>query len=70
MLVKAISLSIKPLMITLFFLFNLAMIAATGIYYAEPCRNLKTCQFTDVFNAGYFIVVTYVLFVCLSKRTT
>jgi hypothetical protein len=36
------------------------MIFATAIFYAEPCYDLQTCTFTDIFNTGYFVMLTYV----------
>lgn len=53
--------SLRPLGITMFFLFTLIMLLATALFYAEPCYNVQTCQFTDIFNSAYFIMVTYVL---------
>lgn len=52
--------SLRPLGITMFFLFALVMLLATALFYAEPCYNVRTCQFTDIFNSAYFIMVTYV----------
>lgn len=52
--------SLRPLAITLFFLFALVMLLATALFYAEPCYNVRTCHFTDIFNSAYFIMVTYV----------
>lgn len=37
------------------------MMFATGIFYAEPCYDLQECTFTDIFNAGYFVMTTYAL---------
>lgn len=54
----AIKASLRPLGITLFFLFTLVMIVATAIFYAEPCYNVETCTFTDIFNSAYFVMVT------------
>ncbi|OQR99295.1 metalloprotease family M14B [Achlya hypogyna] len=51
---------IAPLQVTGFFLLTIVMMFATALYYAEPCYDVDTCKFTDVFNAGYFIMVTYV----------
>ena len=34
------------------------MMFATAIFYAEPCYNLNTCTFTDIFNAGYFVMLS------------
>lgn len=36
------------------------MVFATAIFYAEPCYDLDACTFTDIFNAGYFVMLTYV----------
>ncbi|DAZ99376.1 TPA: LOW QUALITY PROTEIN: hypothetical protein N0F65_005278 [Lagenidium giganteum] len=55
---KAVGEAIPPLKITLFFLITVVMVFATGIYYAEPCYDLSKCTFTDIFNAGYFVMVT------------
>ncbi|GAB9473699.1 hypothetical protein Gpo141_00010847 [Globisporangium polare] len=55
---EAISKSLAPLRITLFFLIAVVMVFATGVFYAEPCYDLQECSFTDIFNAGYFIMVT------------
>jgi hypothetical protein len=44
----------------LFFLITVVMVFATAIFYAEPCYDLSTCTFTDIFNAGYFVMVTCV----------
>ncbi|KAL7688014.1 putative Ion transport domain, voltage-dependent channel domain superfamily [Plasmopara halstedii] len=55
---QAIKASLRPLSITMFFLFTLVMVLATAIYYAEPCFNVETCTFTDIFNAAYFVMVT------------
>lgn len=52
--------SLRPLGITMFFLCTLVMLLATALFYAEPCYNVHTCQFTDIFNSAYFIMVTYV----------
>ncbi|ETV87321.1 hypothetical protein, variant 3 [Aphanomyces astaci] len=49
---------IPPLQITAFFLITLVMMFATVLYYAEPCYNYTKCQFTDIFNAGYFVMVS------------
>ncbi|KAL3674350.1 hypothetical protein V7S43_000306 [Phytophthora oleae] len=54
----AIKASLRPLSITLFFLFTLVMILATAIFYAEPCYNVETCTFTDIFNSAYFVMLT------------
>ncbi|KAE9024602.1 hypothetical protein PF005_g4077 [Phytophthora fragariae] len=54
----AIKASLRPLGITLFFLFTLVMIFATAIFYSEPCYNVETCTFTDIFNSAYFVMVT------------
>ncbi|OWZ24034.1 Voltage-gated Ion Channel [Phytophthora megakarya] len=54
----AIKASLRPLGITLFFLFTLVMVIATAIFYAEPCYNVETCTFTDIFNSAYFVMVT------------
>jgi hypothetical protein len=54
----AIKASLRPLSITLFFLFTLVMIIATALFYAEPCYNVDTCTFTDIFNSAYFVMVT------------
>ncbi|ETV87348.1 hypothetical protein, variant 1 [Aphanomyces astaci] len=50
--------SLAPLTITLFFLITFIMLFATILYYAQPCYNVSTCVFTDIFNAGYFAMVT------------
>lgn len=50
--------SLRPLGITMFFLFTLVMLLATALFYAEPCYNANTCAFTDIFNSAYFIMVT------------
>ncbi|KAF1794068.1 Voltage-dependent channel, four helix bundle domain [Phytophthora cactorum] len=55
---QSIKASLRPLSITLFFLFTLVMILATAIFYAEPCYNVETCTFTDIFNSAYFVMVT------------
>ncbi|KAJ0410503.1 hypothetical protein ATCC90586_008310 [Pythium insidiosum] len=57
-LYAAIKASVRPLSITMFFLFTLVMILATAIFYAEPCDNVTTCPFTDIFNSAYFMMVT------------
>ncbi|KAF0715080.1 Aste57867_3579 [Aphanomyces stellatus] len=54
----AIAECIPPLLITLFFLITIVMMFATLLYYAEPCYDHRTCPFTDIFNAGYFAMVT------------
>lgn len=64
--------SLRPLGITMFFLCTLVMLLATALFYAEPCYNVHTCQFTDIFNSAYFIMVTYVSFIilpCIRKMT-
>lgn len=33
---------------------------ATALFYSEPCYDLDECRFTDIFNAGYFVMTTYV----------
>ncbi|GMF42455.1 unnamed protein product [Phytophthora fragariaefolia] len=48
----AIKASLRPLSIIMFFLFTLVMILATAIFYAEPCYNVETCTFTDIFNSA------------------
>ncbi|ETW09902.1 hypothetical protein H310_00341 [Aphanomyces invadans] len=50
--------SLAPLTITLFFLITFIMVFATVLFYAQPCYNVGTCVFTDIFNAGYFTMVT------------
>ncbi|ETI34454.1 hypothetical protein F443_19024 [Phytophthora nicotianae P1569] len=55
---QAVRASLRPLSITMFFLFTLVMILATAIFYAEPCYNVETCTFTDIFNSAYFVMVT------------
>ncbi|OQR99256.1 Voltage-gated Ion Channel (VIC) Superfamily [Achlya hypogyna] len=50
--------SVPPLKVTLFFLITIVMMFATMLYYAQPCYNVATCTFTDIFNAGYFVMVT------------
>ncbi|KAI9986775.1 hypothetical protein PInf_025732 [Phytophthora infestans] len=55
---QSIKASLRPLSITMFFLFTLVMILATAIFYAEPCYNVETCTFTDIFNSAYFVMVT------------
>ncbi|KAF0705818.1 hypothetical protein AaE_014366, partial [Aphanomyces astaci] len=50
--------SLAPLTIALFFLITFIMLFATILYYAQPCYNVSTCVFTDIFNAGYFAMVT------------
>ncbi|TMW62042.1 hypothetical protein Poli38472_009535 [Pythium oligandrum] len=55
---QAIRQSVAPLKVTLFFLITIVMVYATAIFYAEPCYDLYTCTFTDIFNAGYFVMVT------------
>ncbi|KAF0714105.1 Aste57867_4041 [Aphanomyces stellatus] len=49
---------LPPLQITLFFLVTIVMVFATLLFYAEPCYNAQMCPFTDVFNAGYFVMAT------------
>ncbi|ETW09882.1 hypothetical protein, variant 1 [Aphanomyces invadans] len=49
---------IPPLQITLFFLITIVMMFGTMLYYAEPCYNYTKCPFTDIFNAGYFVMVS------------
>ncbi|KAH9146146.1 hypothetical protein AeRB84_009957 [Aphanomyces euteiches] len=51
---------VRPLTITFFFLVTIVMVFATVLYYGEPCYNAATCPFTDIVNAGYFVMVTYV----------
>ncbi|KAH7488317.1 Potassium voltage-gated channel protein Shab [Phytophthora ramorum] len=34
------------------------MVIATAIFYSEPCYNVDTCTFTDIFNSAYFVMVT------------
>ncbi|EEY54334.1 Voltage-gated Ion Channel (VIC) Superfamily [Phytophthora infestans T30-4] len=57
-LFRAVSDAIPPLTITLFFLITVVMVFATAIFYAEPCYDLQTCTFTDIFNTGYFVMLT------------
>ncbi|CEG43438.1 voltage-gated ion channel superfamily [Plasmopara halstedii] len=57
-LLRAIAEAIAPLKITLFFLIAVVMVFATAIFYAEPCYDLQTCTFTDIFNTGYFVMLT------------
>lgn len=54
----SIKASLRPLGITMFFLFTLVMLLATALFYAEPCYNVNTCEFTDILNSAYFIIVT------------
>ncbi|CAK4084646.1 unnamed protein product [Aphanomyces euteiches] len=49
---------LPPLRITLFFLGVFVMVFATMLFYAEPCYDASACPFTDIFNAGYFAMVT------------
>lgn len=60
-LFQSVKASLPPLGIILFFLFTLVMVLATALFYAEPCYNVNTCTFTDIFNSAYFIMLTYVL---------
>lgn len=55
---QAIKASLRPLSITMLFLFTLVMVLATAIYNAEPCFDVETCTFTDIFNTAYFVMVT------------
>ncbi|KAJ0411852.1 hypothetical protein ATCC90586_003005 [Pythium insidiosum] len=57
-LFKAAAESVAPLKITFFFLITVVMVFATALFYADPCYDLATCTFTDIFNAGYFVMVT------------
>ncbi|KAG9412886.1 hypothetical protein AC1031_015779 [Aphanomyces cochlioides] len=49
---------LAPLSITLFFLVTFVMHFGAILFYAQPCYNVSTCTFTDIFNAGYFVMVT------------
>ncbi|KAF0715239.1 Aste57867_3495 [Aphanomyces stellatus] len=49
---------VAPLQITLFFLVTIVMVFATMLFYAEPCYDDRTCPFTDIFNAGFFVMAT------------
>ncbi|CAK4616593.1 hypothetical protein LEN26_015389 [Aphanomyces euteiches] len=49
---------LAPLSITLFFLVTFVMLFGAILFYAQPCYNVSTCTFTDIFNAGYFVMVT------------
>ncbi|OQR96559.1 CAAX prenyl protease 1 [Thraustotheca clavata] len=55
---KTLRASIPPLRVTFFFLLTFVMFFATMLFYAQPCYNAATCTFTDIFNAGYFVMVT------------
>ncbi|KAG3010361.1 hypothetical protein PC121_g20003 [Phytophthora cactorum] len=57
-LFRAVADAIPPLTISLFFLITVVMVFATAIFYAEPCYDLQTCTFTDIFNTGYFVMLT------------
>lgn len=57
-LIMSVKASLPPLAIILFFLFTLVMVLATALFYAEPCYNVNTCTFTDIFNSAYFIMLT------------
>ncbi|KAG7390720.1 hypothetical protein PHYPSEUDO_006839 [Phytophthora pseudosyringae] len=57
-LFRAVADAVAPLTITLFFLITVVMVFATAIFYAEPCYDLQTCTFTDIFNTGYFVMLT------------
>ncbi|KAG6613868.1 Voltage-gated Ion Channel (VIC) Superfamily [Phytophthora cinnamomi] len=57
-LLRAAQYSVAPLEITFFFLITVVMVFATAIFYAEPCYDLQTCTFTDIFNTGYFVMLT------------
>ncbi|ETP23259.1 hypothetical protein F441_03591 [Phytophthora nicotianae CJ01A1] len=57
-LFRAVADAIPPLTITMFFLITVVMVFATAIFYAEPCYDLQTCTFTDIFNTGYFVMLT------------
>ncbi|KDO33074.1 hypothetical protein SPRG_01889 [Saprolegnia parasitica CBS 223.65] len=57
-LIRTARASIPPLQVTLFFLITFVMMFATMLFYAQPCYNASTCTFTDIFNAGYFVMVT------------
>lgn len=63
-LIRSVKTSLPPLGVTLFFLFTLVMVLATALFYAEPCYNVNTCTFTDIFNSAYFIMVSYVTNFC------
>ncbi|TMW56161.1 hypothetical protein Poli38472_008809 [Pythium oligandrum] len=54
----SIRVSVPPLIITMFFLFTLVMLLATATFYSEPCYDVDTCPFTDIFNSAYFIMGT------------
>ncbi|KDO33070.1 hypothetical protein SPRG_01885 [Saprolegnia parasitica CBS 223.65] len=60
--IRILAITIKqckaPLQVTGYFLVTVIMLFATALYYAQPCYDVETCEFTDVFNAAYFMMVT------------
>jgi hypothetical protein len=49
--------SIRPLAVPLFFLMVMVLVGGVVLAMAEPCFT-DSCQFQDVFNSMYFILVT------------
>eukprot|EP00946_MAST-07B_sp_MAST-7B-sp1_P001938 g1938.t1 len=49
--------SAPPLLVPLFFIFIFAIVIGVFVSMAEPCWT-EQCEFKDVFNAVYFVVVT------------
>ncbi|GMH61803.1 hypothetical protein TrST_g1046 [Triparma strigata] len=54
----AISKSITPLVLPLFFFFLFTFVFGALIFFVEPCYNYETCKFPDIFVSCYFSMVT------------
>ncbi|GMH65128.1 hypothetical protein TL16_g04122 [Triparma laevis f. inornata] len=54
----AISKSIAPLGLPLFFFFLFTFVFGALIFFVEPCYNYETCKFPDIFVSCYFSMVT------------
>ena len=50
--------SFKPLVLPVFFLGVVAMCFAAVIFFVEPCISIDDCVFSDIFNTGYYVMVT------------
>jgi hypothetical protein len=54
----ALSRAAKHLVLPIFFFFAFNVFAAVLVYFSEPCYNIDTCPWLDLFDASFFSVVT------------
>ena len=48
----------KPLALPVFFFGVFSFVFGALVFFIEPCYNLNTCEFTNVFGGMYFSIVT------------